>query len=32
MEKMEVPKEVSTIMMDYEWGLIDAFKTTYEDI
>jgi hypothetical protein len=32
MDKMEVPKGVSTIMMDYEWGLIDAFKTTFEDI
>jgi hypothetical protein len=31
MDKMEVPNQVRTITMDYEWGFIDAFKATYED-
>jgi hypothetical protein len=32
MDKMEVPNQVRTIMMDYERGFIVAFKATYEDV
>ncbi len=32
MAKMEVPNQVRTIMLNYERGLIDAFKATCEDI
>ncbi len=32
MAKMELPNQVRTIMLDYERGLIDAFKATCEDV
>jgi hypothetical protein len=32
MDKMEVPNQVRTIMMDYERELTDAFKATYENV
>jgi hypothetical protein len=31
LDKMEVTNQVRTMMIDYKWGLIDAFKTTFED-
>ncbi len=32
MDKLEVANQVKIIMMDYERGLIEAFKTTFEDV
>jgi hypothetical protein len=32
MDKLEVANQVKIIMMDYERGLIESFKTTFEDV